>query len=225
MRLHVSPRRHGIGLALALTILGAGSSSAQWSGPFVGAELLGSLDSVDTTETTAATGSVFHKFTSSGSGIGGGVNLGYNWQLPQSPFVFGALASFDGLSNGTGNVFHTSDDYAGLFEARAGYLSNPVLLWYGETGLALAQENVTANLGGPTTSLSRTVTGYALGGGVEWALPAHTLAIAAGTSLFFDYQHIWWESGTLTTPAAAPTLNFGWQRESNIVRLGVRLHF
>jgi len=221
MRSHI----YAVALACGLTVLGASGASAQWSGPFVGAELLGSLDSVDTTETTAATGTVFHKFTSSGGGIGGGVDLGYNWQLPQSQFVFGALASFDGLSNGAGKVLHTNDDYAGLIEARAGYLLNPVLLWYGETGLALAQENVTANLGGPTTSLSRTATGYALGTGVEWALPAHTLPIAAGTSLFADFQHIWWDSGSMTMPAAAPNLDFRWQRESNIVRLGVRLHF
>lgn len=219
------PRWHGIGLACLLILLGAGSASAQWSGPFVGAEMLGSLDSVDTTETTAATGATFHKFTSSSSGIGGGVDLGYNWQLPESQFVVGAVASFDGLNNSAGTVLRTNDDYAGLIEARVGYLSNPVLLWYGETGLALAQENATANFGGPTTSLSRTATGYALGGGVEWALPAHTLPVAAGLSLFADYQHIWWDSGSMTTPAAAPNLDFRWQRESNIVRLGVRLHF
>jgi opacity protein-like surface antigen len=225
MGLHIRPWWRGIAFACTLTIVGAGSASAQWSGPFVGAEMLGSLDSVDTTETTAATGATFHKFSSSGSGFGGGVNLGYNWQLPQNSVVLGVLASFDGLNDGAGKVFHTNDDYAGMIEARVGYLSNPVLLWYGETGLALAQENVKANLGGPTTSLSRTATGYALGGGVEWALPAHTLPIAAGTSLFFDYQHVWWDSGTMTTPAAAPNLDFQWQRESNIVRLGVRLHF
>jgi hypothetical protein len=225
MRLHVSPRWRGVGLACALTVLGASGAAAEWSGPFVGAELLGSLDSVDTVETTAATGAAFHKFTSSGGGIGGGVDLGYNWQPPDSRFVVGVLASFDGLSNGAGGVFHTNDDYAGLIEARAGYLLNPVLLWYGETGLALGQENARANLGGPTTSLSRTATGYAIGGGFEWALPAHTLPIAAGTSLFADYQHIWWDNGTMTMPAAAPNLDFRWQRESNIVRLGVRLHF
>ncbi len=188
--------------------------------------MLRSFDNVGTTETTAATGTVFHKFTSSSSGIGGGVNLGYNWQLSQSPVVFGALAIFDGLSNGAGHVLHTNDDWAGLIEGRVGYLSNPVLLWYGETGLALAQESVTANLGGPaTTSQSRTATGYALGGGVEWALPAQTVPIAAGTSLFVDYQHIWWDSGAMAMPAAAPNLNFAWQRDSNLVRLGVRLHF
>ncbi|HEY1798981.1 MAG TPA: hypothetical protein VGG57_22905 [Stellaceae bacterium] len=213
-----------VAFAGALIMLGASGASAQWSGPFVGAELPGSIDSVDTTETTAATGAIFHKFTSSGGGIGGGANLGYNWQAGQ--LAFGALASFDRLSNGAGKVLHTSDDYAGLLEARLGYLSNPMLLWYGETGLALAQENVTANLGGPATaSQSRTATGYALGGGVEWGLPMQTLPVAAATSLFADYQHIWWDSGSMTTPAAAPNLDFRWQRESNIVRLGARLHF
>ena len=224
MGLHVSPRWGGFALASALTVLGATGAAAQWSGPFVGAELAGSADSVDTTETTAATGAVFHKFTSSGGGIGGGVNLGYDWRLPQSPVVFGALASFDGLGNGAGGVLDTKDDYAGLVEARAGYLLNPMLLWYGETGLALAREHVTANLGGPATSLGRTATGYALGGGFELALPGRASPVA-GTSLFVDYQHIWWDSGTMTTPAAAPNLDFRWQRESNLVRLGVRLHF
>jgi len=209
-------------------MLCAGHATAQepspWTGPFAGVEMLGSLDSVDTTETTAATGTVFHKFASSGGGIGGGVNLGYNWQPWTSPVVVGALASFDGLDNGAGQVFHTNDDWAGLIEGRVGYLSNPVLLWYGETGLALAQENVKVDFGGPVTSQSRTATGYALGGGVEWALPAHTLAVG-GTSLFFDYQHVWWQTGTIATPAAVPSLDFRWQRESNLVRVGLRLHF
>lgn len=122
-------------------------------------------------------------------------------------------------------MLHTNDDCAGLLKARIGYLSNPVLLWYGETGFALAQESVTADLGGPaTTRQSRTATGYALGGGVEWAFPGGMLP-AAATSLFADYQHIWWDAGSMTMPAAAPTLDFRWQRESNIARLGVRLHF
>jgi hypothetical protein len=62
-------------VAAALWVLGAGHAIAQqqsaWTGPFAGVEMLGSLDSVDTTETAAATGTVFHKFTSSGGGIGG----------------------------------------------------------------------------------------------------------------------------------------------------------
>jgi len=209
-------------------VLCAGYAFAQeqsrWTGPFAGVEMLGSLDSVDTTETTAATGAVFHHFTSSGGGIGGGVSLGYNWQPWSSPVVVGALASFDGLDNSAGRVFRTDDDWAGLIEARVGYLSNPVLLWYGETGLAVAREDTKVNFGGPVTSQSRTATGYALGGGVEWALPAQTLPVA-GTSLFFDYQHVWWQSGAMATPAAVPNLNFRWQRDSNLIRVGLRLHF
>jgi opacity protein-like surface antigen len=224
MRLHIWPRWRDVALACALTAFSGTAALAQWSGPFVGAELSNSSDSVHTTETTAASGAIFHEFTPSGGGIGGGVDFGYNWLLPQNQLVFGALASFDALSNGAGRVLHTNDDYAALLEGRAGYLWGPALLLYGETGLALAQEDVRANLHGPITGQSRTATGYALGAGVEWALPAQMLP-AVGTSLFVDYQHIWWDGGSMTTPAAAPNLDFRWQRESNLVRLGVRLHF
>jgi hypothetical protein len=43
--------------------------------------------------------------------------------------------------------------------------------------------------------------------------------------LFVDHQHIWWSSGTLDMPAAAPSLNFNWQRESNTIKAGLRIHF
>jgi hypothetical protein len=35
--------------------------------------------------------------------------------------------------------------------------------------------------------------------------------VAAGTSLFFDYQHIWWDSGTMTiSDGSARATSCGW---------------
>jgi len=214
-------------LALALCPAGADGQPATplpWSGPYVGIELSGSLDSVDTTETSAATGAPFHRFTSLGAGPGAGVDLGYNWLVFADDMLVGVVAGVDGLHNPGGQVFRTSNDVMGFAAVRAGYLSDPKTLWYAQTGLAVAGENVRVDLGGPITSLSRTVPGYALGGGVEWALPAAPAALGPA-SLFLDYRHIWWESGTLDTPAADPTLNFRWQREANLLKVGLRLHF
>ncbi len=50
-----------------------------WPGAFVGAQILGSLGDVSTTETTAATGALFHHFDAFASGFGGGLDFGYNW--------------------------------------------------------------------------------------------------------------------------------------------------
>lgn len=94
MRSHI----YAVAFAGALSMLGARDAAAQWSGPFVGAELTRSIDNVATTETTAATGAVFHGFNPSGGGFGGGVDLGYDWQAGR--FVVGALAGLDRLGNG-----------------------------------------------------------------------------------------------------------------------------
>ena len=50
-----------------------------WAGAFVGGHVLGSLSTVNTTETAATTGALFHHFDAFASGAGGGVDFGYNW--------------------------------------------------------------------------------------------------------------------------------------------------
>jgi len=216
--------------ALATSAFGQSASPVMpptsWAGPFVGGQLVGSLGTVGTSEITAATGTIFHHFDALSGGGGGGGNLGYNWLPWGNNWLVGAIAEIDGLSDSGGHVFRTTNDVAGTAGVRAGLLTSPDLLWYGQTGVAIADEAIKVNFGGPITRRSRTVAGYAFGAGAEWALAATPLPLSATTaSLFIDYQRIWWDGGSLHTPAAIPTLNFRWQRDGNILKAGLRLHF
>lgn len=197
-----------------------------WAGPFVGGQLVGSLDTVTTSEVTAATGTLFRHFASLAGGGGGGVNLGYNWLPSGNSWLIGVIGDIDGLGNSVGHVLRTTDDVTGTAGVRAGLFTSPDLLWYGQTGVAITNENIKVNFGGPITSASRTGVGYALGGGAEWALPATPLPLSATTaSLFIDYQHFWWDGDNLHMPAAVPPLNFRWQRDGNTFKVGLHLHF
>jgi opacity protein-like surface antigen len=136
------------------------------------------------------------------------------------------VADINGLGETGGHVFLATDNLASAAGARGGLFTTPDLLWYGQTGIAIADENIKVNFGGPTASGSRTASGYALGGGAEWPLPATPLPLSPTTaSLFVDYQHIWWDDGSLHMPSAVSTLNFRWQRDGNTLKAGLRLHF
>jgi hypothetical protein len=220
-------------LALAASTTSAFSQSASpnipetsWAGPFVGGQLVGSLGTVATSEVTVATGTLFHHFDSLAAGGGGGANLGYNWLPWGNSWLVGVIADIDGLSDSGGHVFRTTDNITGTAGVRAGLLTSPDLVWYGQTGVAVTDEKIKVNFGGPITSGSRTAAGYALGTGAEWALPAAPLPLSLTTaSLFIDYQHVWWDGGSVHMPAAVPTLNFRWQRDGNALKAGLRLHF
>jgi hypothetical protein len=223
----------GVLLALAASTTSAFNQSASpgfpqtpWAGPFVGGQLVGSLGTVATTEVTVATGALFHHFDSLAGGGGGGVNLGYNWLPWGNSGLVGVIGDIDGLSDSGGHVFRATDNVTGTAGLRAGWFTSPDLLWYGQTGVAIADEKIKVDFGGPITNASRTAAGYELGAGAEWALPAVPLPLSVTpASLFIDYQHVWWESGSLHMPAAVPTLNFRWQRDGNTLKAGLRLHF
>ncbi len=137
----------------------------------------------------------------------------------------GVIADIDFLSDSDGHVFSTTDNLMASGQLRVGILAAPDLLWYGQTGINLARENLKIDFGGPITEQSGVAPGYAIGAGAEWALPVSPPPLFAASSLFVEYQHIWWSSGMLDVPAAAPSLNFNWQRESNTIKAGLRFHF
>ena len=114
-----------------------------WTGVYVGANLGGSFG--DRT----------------GSGVSGGGEIGYNYQL--SPlFVLGAEADIQGSSL---NLPNRSLDYFGTVRGRVGVTPlDPRLLVYGTGGFAYAQIRYSSS-----PSLTDNRTGYAAGGGVEWA--------------------------------------------------------
>jgi outer membrane immunogenic protein len=134
------------------------------------------------------------------SGMFGGGQIGYNWQIDPS-WVWGIEADFQGsTANGsTGaaflggafglghfkpitTVYNYELDDLGTVRARLGWLSSPNLLWYGTGGLAYGQtklgDTAQCSTWGPAcqsessagTSSTHTSVGWAAGAGVEWKL-------------------------------------------------------
>lgn len=165
-------------LGTAATILVAGSVSAAdlavkaplqappfmaspWDGPYIGANIgFGSSDFSVTGSIpgASATDSV------TGSGVVGGVQLGYNKQF--GTFVLGLETDFDGTSiSNTTDGLSTKLPWFGTTRARAGFLLNPVLLFYGTGGVAYGH----AEISEPAASVTVPGVGWAVGGGVQYA--------------------------------------------------------
>jgi outer membrane immunogenic protein len=111
-----------------------------------------------------------NSYNSSGGLIGG--LAGYNWQF-NNPFVVGiegdiAWAGIKGDDGGAGGTVDTSEyRWLGSVRGRLGYAMNNWLL-FGTGGWAFANIRHT-NDGAPTDSFNNNVSGWTVGGGVEYA--------------------------------------------------------
>jgi outer membrane immunogenic protein len=95
------------------------------------------------------------------SGIAGGGQIGYNWQIGQ--FVFGAEADIQAsAADDTFASYKFSNPWFGTVRGRAGYAINNVLL-YGTLGLAYG--NLDAQLG--SLEENKTLVGWTGGLGME----------------------------------------------------------
>jgi outer membrane immunogenic protein len=117
-------------------------------------------------------------------GFSGGGQAGYNWQA--GLFVFGMEADVQYTDTkgtalqpvflGTTLTESYKSDWLATFRGRVGITSGPVL-FYATGGLALADVHYFDSVAFPgtfnTASSSETRTGYAAGGGVEWAVNQH----------------------------------------------------
>jgi hypothetical protein len=95
-------------------------AAISWAGPFVGAQVLGSLSTVGTTESTAATGARFHQFDTFASGGGGGFDFGLNWLPWENNWLVGVIADINFLSDSGGHVFSTMDNLTASGQMRVG---------------------------------------------------------------------------------------------------------
>ncbi|MET0408259.1 MAG: outer membrane protein [Hyphomicrobium sp.] len=111
-------------------------------------------------------------FTEPEGGFGGG-QIGYNWQRDR--IVFGIEGDFQ-AGDISGNAYNFADDafahsnvnWFSTVRGRLGIANGPLLV-YGTAGLAIADFDTAVDFGGPRFRDSDTKTGYAAGGGVEWA--------------------------------------------------------
>jgi outer membrane immunogenic protein len=117
--------------------------------------------------------------TDSGNGGFGGGTVGYNWQLPASPFVFGievdaAGASIkDSLTADIGGGILATEELKinsfGSVTGRAGFAWDAALI-YAKGGFAWANRRDAVSIPalGASFSDSQTHTGYTIGGGLEY---------------------------------------------------------
>lgn len=106
------------------------------------------------------------------SGFLGGGQLGYNAQFGN--FVIGAEADIQGGwvdGDSASGAFTTSSDlnWLSTVRGRIGFAGDRILI-YGTGGVAWADMDFTASDGVTSFSGGDTLTGYAVGGGVEWML-------------------------------------------------------
>ncbi|HXY59243.1 MAG TPA: outer membrane beta-barrel protein [Methylocystis sp.] len=144
--------------------------------------------------------------SSSAGGVGGGGQIGYNYQLGVS-FLIGVEADFQGTSIGSFERL----PWFGTVRGRAGYLFTPTLLIYGAGGFAYGE--VDHQLWG----ISDTRTGWTAGGGLEWMFTPNWSAKV-------EYLHVDLSGGGWQGNWG---WNWGWHDhpQINLVRVGVNYHF
>jgi outer membrane immunogenic protein len=186
---------------------------------------------------------------SSNGGVNGGGQIGYNWQV-SSIFVVGFEAEIQAFSSSVSNTstsqntavlannYSTTTPWFGTLRGRLGTtVLSPNLLLYGTGGLAYGQENVTgltsvSNAGALLETFafsgSNTGTGYAAGGGAEWAfapswtVKAEYLYVDLGG---IDTQRVRTGNlGVAALPTDAMTLA-ATHDKLNIVRVGLNYKF
>ena len=183
------------------------------------------------------------------SGVIGGAQAGYNWQVSPS-VVLGLETDFNGsdVGSSTSSTFSLAapltgtatvrasagQDFFGTLRGRVGWLATPTVLLYGTGGFAYGQQSsstsVTFSRAGDVYngSKSNLRTGWAAGGGGEWLF-------APQWSVKAEYLYVDLGAGganniAITNPAISgvnPGAGFRSSPSSheNIVRVGVNYHF
>ena len=203
-----------------------------WTGFYVGANAGYGFRGGSSSYTDATYGTV----TESGSkgGFVGGGQIGYNYQLtPGSGWVLGAEADFQGTTfgrRGDGSIGTTSYygvapslDWFGTVRGRLGYAFDRWLV-YGTGGFAYGGGSASPYASAyPYTLPDTTRLGYAVGGGVEYALTDHVSVKVEG--LYVDLGKK--SSGTTYYDSSVPAY-YGTGRSDSgfgVVRGGLNYRF
>ena len=175
------------------------------------------------------------------TGVTGGAQLGYNWQI--GSLVTGLEADIQGssikgsaratsifASTGApdpGGTFLSSEpklSWFGTLRGRLGVTVTPELLLYGTGGLAYGHVDASATWGRDVfapASVSKTKVGWTAGAGAEWMF-AHNWS----AKLEYLYVDLGNESAIGNfTPVIVAKVGYTWHTQENIVRAGVNCHF
>jgi len=175
-----------------------------WSGLYIGFHVGGAAGTANFADPFGA--SIFGDTVRTPGFLGGG-QIGFNWQAPNSQWVFGIQADISGFSSeGTntcfafsGNAINTTCRFtpqvAGTLTGRVGYAAGPDgrTLAYVKGGFAWAESHVDMALNPPVASNSASfgVWGGTVGAGVEYAL-------TPAWSLFAEYDYLGFTKNNIT---------------------------
>ena len=195
-----------------------------WTGFYVGGQIGYAWGNDRTTEFFTANGAPTGlSWSYNPDGVVGGLHSGYNYQF--NSFVVGVegdieLANNRGGFTDPGGAGTTHVDVQGSLRGRLGYAIDRFLI-YGTGGVAIAElKNKYTNPFGPLIeNVSKTRTGWTLGGGVEYAF---TNSITARV----EYRYTDYGSYRNPSKIAFPGILTGEQEPSfQTVRVGVSYKF
>ncbi|MDR3555214.1 MAG: porin family protein [Syntrophobacteraceae bacterium] len=245
-------------LLLGFVLLSAQSAPAadnkpafDWTGPYVGLHLGGGWANGDTNSFPLPNAETFGilpaGWSQQSSGVIGGLQAGYNYQM--GCWVAGVETDFSGsgisgtktvspilrndstpLPGGGALTSREAIDWFGTLRLRLGYTVTDSLLFYGTGGLAYGNVSTSANTDlrpllpiDYPSSVSRTTVGWAAGAGVEYAF-------SKCWTLRVEYLYI--DMGSRSAVAnpnmvldPATRVGYKWQLTDNIVSLGVNFKF
>lgn len=150
-------------------------------------------------------------FSTSGGTVGG--TIGYNWQTPGTPWVFGLEGDINwaGIDGNVGAA-QTSTDWFGTVRGRIGYSFDRVMPYI--TG-GLAFGNIESSVAGLPKSDSTEV-GWTLGGGIE-------TAFAPNWSAKLEYLYV--DLGSAGCSAASCFVPTNVDHSFSVVRAGLNYRF
>jgi outer membrane immunogenic protein len=194
-----------------------------WTGLYIGGDVGGAFSSANATWTPLPSTSVFGAFPQSGdvggSAFAGGLFVGYNYQIANS-WVTSIEGDWTGMRAG-GSVtqpwqiasgftaapgattsMSSEVEWAASLRGRLGYLIWPNLLAYGTGGAAWGKIQYGASSLSPSTGYSagaaftNTNSGWAAGGGLEWAP-------FTGFGLLLRVEYLYYDFGSAPTAVSS----------------------
>jgi len=187
-----------------------------WTGFYLGVNIGGKWAHVD--DTISVPGASFDFGSTTNSSFIGGGQIGYNWQAPGSPWVFGIEGDIDaqhfsrslvlGAPVGpfiAGDTFTVESNWEASIRGRIGYAWDRVLL-YATGGAAFTQVKGTATLVGlGVVTDDQTIVGGTVGGGLEYAFTNNISLGVEGRWSFYGHNNF--HGGTLAAGAVNENIN------------------
>jgi len=238
-------------LLSAQTVLAEGSVPAFiWTGPYAGLHLGYGWMNADTNFTPLPDSNTFGmlpaKLSPHPSGVEGGIQGGYNYQV--GCFVAGIEADFSGsgMSGSSTSAIigtngapvagvgpltaHQTINWFGTLRPRLGYTVTPTILLYGTGGLAYGNVSLSADTDlRPLLPIfyhaasSDTNVGWTAGGGIEWAISKCWSVKAEYLFMDLGSQSAVADPNIVLTP---PTqVGYKWQTTANILTFGLNYKF